>query len=400
MDYSHKLDSIVFITEDIFGESIGGVEQHIYHIAKELAKLGKNITIISLKTGLVSSRKSEVIYKNKGNVILIKLVKKNPLLKPLLFLEKRISGNGGMLVGFLGKLLPNFHALALIKEIDKISPDLIHQHDYLANILASKVLSKRYPVFFTNHTGQYLFLERYTFTRYIQRWLINHYAAIIGPSKELTPNDPRATYISNGVDIDFFQRDGGDIQEDRIVFICPRRWAPTKGVLYLAKALYELDNRHKAKVKILFAGSDSDDFPWYRDQILEVLSKVPKESFDLLGNLTQEALRSYFSKSHIVVIPSLMEATSLAAMEGMSCCLPVLSTDVGGMPEVVDQDITGWLVASEDHKALAAKMTEIIDGKYDISRMGLAARDFVRDKKSWKGIAQAVIKTYISGLRS
>jgi len=318
----------------------------------------------------------------------------------LLFLEKRISGNGGMLVGFLGKLLPNFHALALIKEIDKASPDLIHQHDYLANILASKVLSKRYPVFFTNHTGQYLFLERYTFTRYIQRWLINHYAAIIGPSKELTPNDPRATYISNGVDIDFFQRDGGDIQEDRIVFICPRRWAPTKGVLYLAKALYELDNRHKAKVKILFAGSDSDDFPWYRDQILEVLSKVPKESFDLLGNLTQEALRSYFSKSHIVVIPSLMEATSLAAMEGMSCCLPVLSTDVGGMPEVVDQDITGWLVASEDHKALAAKMTEIIDGKYDISRMGLAARDFVRDKKSWKGIAQAVIKTYISGLRS
>jgi len=146
MDYSHKLDSIVFITEDIFGESIGGVEQHIYHIAKELAKLGKNITIISLKTGLVSSRKSEVIYKNKGNVILIKLVKKNPLLKPLLFLEKRISGNGGMLVGFLGKLLPNFHALALIKEIDKASPDLIHQHDYLANILASKVLSKRYPV--------------------------------------------------------------------------------------------------------------------------------------------------------------------------------------------------------------------------------------------------------------
>ena len=143
MASSFKLDKIVFLTEDIFGDSIGGVEQHIYHIAKELANNGKHITIISLKVGKASSRQSEIIFNSKGSVTLIKIVKKNWLLWPLKFFEKYVTGKGGMLVAFSGKLLPNLHFWTLIKEVRLVSPDFVHQHDYLANIVASKILSKK-----------------------------------------------------------------------------------------------------------------------------------------------------------------------------------------------------------------------------------------------------------------
>lgn len=388
------LNKVVFITEDVFGDSVGGVEQHIYHIAKELALGGKHVVIISLKIGNISSRSSEKIFKSSGTITLIKLVKKNLLLAPLQFFERHITGKGGLFIGLIGKMLPNIHFRALIKEVMDVSPDFIHQHDYLANIVASKILSKKLPVFFTNHTGQYLFLEKYQLTRLLQKWLISHYTAIIGPSRELTPNDLRATYIPNGVDVGFFEREDVVLESERIVFICPRRWAPTKGVLFLARALSLLNHRYLEKLKILFAGSDSDDFPWYRDQILEALTKVPKSSYNLLGNLSQESLKSYFSKSHVVVIPSLMEATSLAAMEGMACGLPVISTDVGGMPDVVEHGKTGWLIPSEDPQALADIIVEIIDDKYDIASMGKLASYFVTENRSWKTIASQVDQVY------
>lgn len=387
-------NKIIFLTEDIFGDSIGGVEQHIYHIATQLASSGKHVVIVSLKIGKINSRTSDTIFKAAGSVTVVRLVRRNILIFPLQILEKYISGGGGLVVGFLGKLLPNFHWKTLIIEVEKNSPDFIHQHDYLANIVASKLLARKMPVFFTNHTGQYLFLEKFYLTQRFQKWLIGHYTAIMGPSLELTPSHPRASYIPNGVDVDFFSPEGAMKDPNRLVLICPRRWAPTKGVIYLARAMALLSPRYQERLTVLFAGSDSDDYPWYRDQVLEVLSRVPSNAYKLLGNLNQEELKSSFSIADVVVIPSLMEATSLAAMEGMACGLPVLSSNVGGMPDVVEPGRTGWLVPSEDPNALADVIVEIIDGKYDVSLMGERASHFVREHRSWKEIAGRVEKVY------
>ena len=386
---------IVFITEDIFGESIGGVEQHIYHVGIQLARLGKEVIILSLQAGRIDTRKEEIIFEDKGTVTTIKIVKKNFLIRLFEYLEKKVPGSLGMFVAFMGKLLPNVYFRTLLKEVRKLSPDIVHQHDYLASIVASKVISKSIPVVFTNHTGQYLFLEKNKFSRYIQSKLISHYSAVIGPSIELTPNDERSHYISNGVDLDFFSGEKSDyLLGDRVVFICPRRWAPTKGVKYFAEALTLISDDYKDKVFVLFAGSDSDDYPWYRDQVLELLQDLPSGMYSLLGNISQADLRDYFLKSDVVVIPSLMEATSLAAMEGMACGLPVLSTDVGGMPSVVKDGLTGWMVPPGNSGAIAKMITMIVDKNFCLETMGKNAASFVRENKSWVSIAAEVSDIY------
>lgn len=386
---------IVFLTEDIHTDSVGGVEQHVYHVARELSHLGRHVSIISMKAGRFNSREEELIYQSAGSVSIVKIVRKNIFYGLLKSLERHVGDRLGMLVALAGKLLPNAYFRMLVDEVMQQRPDLVHQHDYLASILATKLLAKKLPIVFTNHTGQYLYLERYMVTRYLQRWFLRHYAAIIGPSEELTPKNNRSTYISNGVDTDFFHSRSVCRNSETLTIICPRRWAPTKGVLYLARALALLGEDVLARIHVFFAGSDSDDFEWYREEILSVLNALPSSTYTVLGNLDQEELREYYWKSDMVVIPSLMEATSLAAMEGMSCGLPVLSTDVGGMPDVVEHEVTGWLVPPADPNALAEVVSDVVSKKYNLFEMGEAAGNFVREHKSWGVIAGFVDRVYL-----
>ena len=388
---------IVFLTEDIFGESVGGVEFHIYNISKELAKIKNDIFIISLRIGKKSDYSKKLIFTSKNNskVWLIKITKKSFFFNSLEFLNKRFSGTMGMIIGLISKIIPNFFYKSLINEVDKLNPDLVHQHDYLANIVASKKLSQKYPIIFTNHTGQYLYLEKFFLGRVLQKYLIKHYKCIIGPSNELTPKKSNATYISNGVDINFFDGKKINKETEKTIFICPRRWAPTKGIIYLADAILKLDDNTRSKSLFLFAGSESNDYLWYKDKVLKKLNKLPENTFKLLGNLDQEELKKNYLSSDVVIIPSLMEATSLAAMEAMSCGLPVLSSNVGGMPEIITNGKTGWLVEKENSSILANLIEEIVNNKFNILEMGLDAKDFVINNKSWKKIAYETNKIYL-----
>ena len=89
-----------------------------------------------------------------------------------------------------------------------------------------------------------------------------------------------------------------------------------------------------------------------------------------------------------------MEATSLAAMEAMSCSLPVISTDVGGMPEIVSEGYTGWLLEKENSSKLASLIKNIINNEFNILKMGENAKKFVQENKSWEKIAKEINKIY------
>lgn len=395
-----NLMNVTFLSIYIFGETIGGIENHIYYLSKYLHKLGVKVTIVVP----IIDEKEHVEEKVTNDGIIIKKVYIKSRFNWLFNYTKKLQGDGiGLLFAFINKLKFNLYFHKIYREIVKTNPDIVHQHDYLSNIYVTKKLSKIYPIVFTNHTGEYLYLNKNIFSKLLQRILISHYSYIIAPSYELLPNKSNAIYIPNGVDTDYFRNFGEEWKrkfrknnnlDGKYIFLCPRRWAPTKGIIYLARAINKLSDFVLNKSVFLFAGSDYEGYSKYSEEIKEELYKAKHADVRLLGNLNQEELRNYYNASDVVVIPSLMEATSLAALEAMACGVPVLSTNVGGMTQIIHNGINGWLIPPKSSESIAQMIEEIVRGTYNLDEMGKKAMEIVNEKYSWELIAKEVLGIY------
>ena len=76
----------------------------------------------------------------------------------------------------------------------------------------------------------------------------------------------------------------------------------------------------------------------------------------------------------VLVCSSHSEAMPLAVMEAMASGLPVVATRVGGIPDMVDQGESGWLVAPNDFDEIAARLEQMLAAPGELERMGRAAR--------------------------
>jgi glycosyltransferase involved in cell wall biosynthesis len=81
----------------------------------------------------------------------------------------------------------------------------------------------------------------------------------------------------------------------------------------------------------------------------------------------------------VFVLSSLSEGISLTLLEAMSCCLPVVATEVGGNPEVVVDGVTGFLVPSQQPELLADKLRIMITENGLRQQMGASGRQRVID---------------------
>ena len=82
--------------------------------------------------------------------------------------------------------------------------------------------------------------------------------------------------------------------------------------------------------------------------------------FELLGPTKPEQLKKYFNKADIFCVPSHKEALGVANMEALASGIPVISTNAGGIPEVLDYGKCGWLVEPGDSSQLAEAINECI----------------------------------------
>lgn len=81
-----------------------------------------------------------------------------------------------------------------------------------------------------------------------------------------------------------------------------------------------------------------------------------------------------YGELDLLVSTSRSEAMPLALMEGMACGVPIVATRVGGVPEIIEQSVTGLLVGTRDYEAAAACVVELLASPTRRLRMGLAAR--------------------------
>jgi glycosyltransferase involved in cell wall biosynthesis len=195
--------------------------------------------------------------------------------------------------------------------------------------------------------------------------------------------------IVNGIDTETFSPTEPRFEKtgDEFTIVCPRRLVTKNGVEYLVRALPLI--RRELPVRAYLAG----DGP-LRQELESLATELGvRESVEFMGSVENTAMPGLFSSADLVVIPSLVEATSIAALEAMSCGKAVAASRVGGLPEIID-DTVGLLFESGSPEALAEAVVGAAR-ESDLEALGRAARERVVANWSIQSMADVHMDIYL-----
>jgi glycosyltransferase involved in cell wall biosynthesis len=104
------------------------------------------------------------------------------------------------------------------------------------------------------------------------------------------------------------------------------------------------------------------------------------EQVKYLGWINEQQRDALFRGADIFVLPSYAEGMPMSILEAMSYCLPIISTPVGGIPELVVDGETGFLVEPGDLQSLFEKITDLVTNKAKRDRFGQQGRRIIEQK--------------------
>ncbi len=173
-------------------------------------------------------------------------------------------------------------------------------------------------------------------------------------------------FIPNGVNIhNFFPRDKVEcrkklaILKDAKVILFVGQIIPVKGITTLLEAVLMLKER-AMHFKIVMIGNGQ----LLRDVDAFIEKHNLSGIFTLLGEIPQEELPDYLGASDVLCLPSIREGRPNVVIEAIASGRPVVASNVGGVPELVD-DFTGILVPPQNPEALADSLIEALQRTWD-----------------------------------
>ncbi|NLG17656.1 MAG: glycogen synthase [Fibrobacter sp.] len=226
--------------------------------------------------------------------------------------------------------------------------------------------------------------------------------------------DPaRIRVIHNGIDLNFYQRiynedilRSYDIDPEKPFVLFVGRITRQKGISHLIKTIPLIDESTQV---VLCAGAP--DTPQIKEEVQNEISRVQQSRKGVVWiseMLDHHLLRVLYSHAAVFVCPSLYEPFGIINLEAMACHTPVVGTYVGGIPEIIRDGETGFLVsfAAESkinfepkypdvfQRDMAEKINILIRNPQLREQMGEAARKRVATEFSWEKIALKTMDFY------
>ena len=161
-----------------------------------------------------------------------------------------------------------------------------------------------------------------------------------------------------------------------------------KGVDVLLQAMPAILGAHEATLHIVGTGEHIDR---YKTMCVDL---GIQDHVRFLGFVDHSKLPLWFSSADLFVLPSRSESMPVAVAEAMASALPVVSTTVGGIPELVDDGQTGVLVPPNDPLALTHAINALLDDPDTMRAMGARGRQRVKEHFTWDKVAQRVLGFY------
>jgi D-inositol-3-phosphate glycosyltransferase len=209
--------------------------------------------------------------------------------------------------------------------------------------------------------------------------------------------DPaKISVITPGVDLSRFrsmsQSQSRDFlgygEEKNILFV--GRLEPLKGLDVLFRAVASLKDLDNVTLNVV--GGDENSKEKSRLQSLASRMKLT-QNIRFIGSVSQDELPLHYNAADVCVVPSHYESFGLAALEAAACGRPVVASEVGGLPSIVRNGSTGYLVEPKNSDTMAERLCELLGDDVLRSRMGSAARTHA-ETLGWDRAADALLDRY------
>ena len=210
--------------------------------------------------------------------------------------------------------------------------------------------------------------------------------------------EPSKVFINYpSVDIDVFcpSRSPDAIHESRFTIVSSGRLHWVKGYEYGLMAA-----RRLVEKGISFRYVIVGDGPKKEELLFSIKSMKLEDIIELPGHLPRDDVRSILQGADVLLLTSLAEGVSNSVLEAMAVGVPVVTTNVGGMAEVVRDGVDGYLVPRCDDQAMADRLERLLNDPQLRRRMGQSARERVIECFSLNRYLSRFVGCYDSVLSS
>ena len=300
----------------------------------------------------------------------------------------------------IGKARYVVHARRVRSLIEKLQPDLLHAlHLTSYGFLAG--LSGFQPSIVSVWGTDVLEAPHLT---PLHRWITKHALARAGAitatgkrlaeaTRPFAPAGKPVRVIPYGVDLEMFRPSDNRQQttdnRSRVVVGAVSRLSPEKGFEYLLRAVSLLRERG-IDISVILAGDGPS-----RAELERLADELGlREQVEFAGELAHEDVPAMLARFDIFAMPSTWEGFGVSALEASAMELPVVASNIHGIPDVVVHQETGLLVPSGDVPALADALGMLAADPGLRRRMGVAGRAFVQREYRWQDNARLMEDLY------
>jgi len=265
--------------------------------------------------------------------------------------------------------------------------DLLHVHYAIPHatsaVMARQILEREghpLPVVTTLHGTDITLIGQDPSFAPVVTWSINESDGVTAVSDYLRQEtydhfavDNGIEVIPNFIDTDRFHRQNKEHFKQALcpngekVIVHVSNFRPVKNTKQVVEIFHRVQNGH-SDVKLLLVGDGPERVPTER----KARELGVYDDIRFLGK--QDPIEEILSIADIFLMPSQTETFGLAALEAMACRVPTVVSDVGGLPELVNDEETGYLCAVNDVDAFTERTRALLEDEDLHDRMAEAAR--------------------------
>lgn len=329
------------------------------------------------------------------------------------------------------ELRPVFGAMSrdLSMAAADVDADIVHCHTWYSHLAGIMIkLAYGIPLVLTVHSLEPLrpwkreqIKGGYDVTSWVEKTAIEMADAIIGVSAETRADvlrlfdvDPgKLQVIHNGIDLSIYHPTeatdalahyGIDPNRPYVLFV--GRITRQKGIIHLVRAIPEISP--DVQIVLCAGAPDTAEISAEMQQAVAEVQAQRADVFWIEEMVPRDAVIQLYTHAAVFCCPSIYEPFGIINLEAMACATPVVASAVGGIPEVVVDGETGFLVPLEQMREspfepvdpprfshdLAASINRVLADPDLRERMGRAGRQRVQDHFSWNAIAQRTAALY------